>query len=116
MGQKSKNNSTVNPCNFSNKLTVNTELHIESNMPTYDYVCTTCGITFEHFQSIKSDPITQCPEGICTQEQKGKGNVQRKISSGSGLVFNGSGFYLTDYVQNKSSSTTTSNDTSSSAS
>lgn len=84
-------------------------------MPTYDYVCTTCGKTFEHFQSIKSDPISLCPEAICTQEQKGQGNVQRKISSGSGLVFNGSGFYLTDYVQNKSSSTS-SNDTTSSTS
>lgn len=85
-------------------------------MPTYDYVCTTCGKTFEHFQSIKSDPLTQCNESVCEQNEKGNGTVQRKISNGSGLVFNGSGFYLTDYVQNKSSSTSSSNDSSSSAS
>lgn len=88
-------------------------------MPTYDYVCTTCGVSFEHFQSIKSDALTHCPEGVCKQEEKGKGNVQRKISSGSGLVFNGSGFYLTDYVHSKSTSSassTSASDTSSSAS
>lgn len=87
-------------------------------MPTYDYFCTTCGKTFEHFQSIKSDALELCPESVCVQNEKGKGTVQRKISSGSGLVFNGSGFYLTDYVHNKdkSSSTTTTKSTDSTSS
>jgi len=62
-----------------------------------------------------------CEISVCEQNEKGKGIVQRKISSGSGLVFNGTGFYLTDYVHNKEKSapskptTKTSTDTSTSA-
>jgi putative FmdB family regulatory protein len=58
-------------------------------MPTYEYSCTSCGFEFEEFQSIASEPISVCPN--C------KGQVQRKISGGSGLIFKGSGFYITDY-------------------
>ena len=59
-------------------------------MPTYEYVCRKCGHEFEQFQSIKDDPLTKCPS--CK-----KGKVQRKIGTGAGLLFKGSGFYITDY-------------------
>lgn len=71
-------------------------------MPTYEYRCNTCGHRFEYFQSITADPLTQCPVSECSrtdEEEKGKGEVQRLISGGAGLVFKGEGFYLTDYVR-----------------
>ena len=58
-------------------------------MPTYDYECDDCGITFEEFQSIKAELIKKCPE--CG------GSVRRLISAGAGVIFKGSGFYATDY-------------------
>lgn len=58
-------------------------------MPTYEYECTKCGHLFEQFQSIKAEPLKKCP--TC------KGRVKRLLSSGSGLLFKGSGFYITDY-------------------
>ena len=63
-------------------------------MPTYEYFCTSCGFEFEEFQSIASEPISVCP--------KCNAHVQRKISGGSGLIFKGSGFYITDYKNSKS--------------
>ncbi len=72
-------------------------------MPHYDYRCRTCGKKFEYFQSITSDALTHCPESVCEQEIKGKGYVERTISKGAGLIFNGSGFYQTDYVKHGSS-------------
>ncbi len=70
-------------------------------MPTYDYLCKTCGHRFEHFQSITSDALTHCPEAECIREgaEKGTGEVVRLVSGGAGLVFKGEGFYLTDYVR-----------------
>jgi putative FmdB family regulatory protein len=59
-------------------------------MPTYEYECEACGYKFERFQSIKSDPIKKCPE--C-----GKNKVKRLIGIGAGMIFKGSGFYITDY-------------------
>jgi putative FmdB family regulatory protein len=59
-------------------------------MPTYEYKCNACGHTFERFQSIKAAPIRKCPE--C-----GKSKVKRLIGIGAGLLFKGSGFYITDY-------------------
>jgi len=59
-------------------------------MPTYDYVCDACDHQFELFQSIKSDPLKQCPE--C-----GKKKLRRLIGPGAAIVFKGSGFYTTDY-------------------
>ncbi len=58
-------------------------------MPTYEYVCQKCSHEFEQFQSIKDDPLKRCPE--C------RGKVVRKIGVGGGLIFKGSGFYITDY-------------------
>lgn len=66
-------------------------------MPTYEYQCVTCGATLEVMQSMKDDALTRCPSSLCTQEQKGSGTVERKISNGAGVIFNGSGFYQTDY-------------------
>jgi putative FmdB family regulatory protein len=59
-------------------------------MPTYEYLCQKCGHKFEQFQSITADAIKKCPK--C-----GKNAVQRLISGGAGLIFKGSGFYITDY-------------------
>jgi putative FmdB family regulatory protein len=66
-------------------------------MPTYEYICNDCGYEFEEFQSITADPIAICP--------KCEGKVTKKISSGGGLIFKGSGFYETDY-KNKGSAPT----------
>lgn len=57
-------------------------------MPTYEYVCDECEHLFEKFQSMTDDPIETCP--------KCDGDVRRLISGGAGLVFKGSGFYITD--------------------
>jgi putative FmdB family regulatory protein len=59
-------------------------------MPTYDYHCDACEHEFEHFQSIKDDPLKDCPE--C-----GKPKLRRLIGTGAAIVFKGSGFYKTDY-------------------
>lgn len=70
-------------------------------MPTYDYDCASCNQTFEVFQSITAAPLEACP--TCG------GKVQRRIHGGTGLIFKGSGFYLTDYKksgENKSENKT----------
>ena len=58
-------------------------------MPTYDYACQGCNKVFEVFHSITEEPEISCPD--CSSEAK------RKISLGGGLIFKGSGFYVTDY-------------------
>ena len=60
-------------------------------MPTYDYVCEKCQKSFEIFQSMSADRLTDCPEADCD------GKVKRLIGTGAGLLFKGSGFYITDY-------------------
>lgn len=57
-------------------------------MPTYDYLCDKCGHRFDEIQKMSDPPLTRCPE--C------KGKVKRVISGGVGVVFKGSGFYVTD--------------------
>jgi len=57
-------------------------------MPTYEYQCPE-GHAFEKFQKMTDKPRAKCP--VC-----GK-SATRKISGGAGLVFKGSGFYITDY-------------------
>lgn len=59
-------------------------------MPTYEYKCNHCGVGFERFQSIKAQPVKDCPE--CEE----KGTVIRLISGGAGLIFRGDGFYITE--------------------
>jgi len=63
-------------------------------MPTYDYDCADCGHEFEQFQSITAVPLEACPQ--CG------GKVRRRIHGGAGLIFKGSGFYLTDYKKTNS--------------
>src|SRR5215475_3733086 len=70
-------------------------------MPTYEYVCEKCGHQFEQFQSISAKPLETCPQTACTQKRWGKGKVKRAISGGAGLLFKGSGFYITDYRSEK---------------
>lgn len=66
-------------------------------MPTYEYVCTKCGHEFELFQSIADDPLKVCPKQVCPPKRWRRGKVKKKISAGAGLIFKGSGFYITDY-------------------
>jgi putative FmdB family regulatory protein len=62
-------------------------------MPTYEYECKSCGHTFDVFQNMSDEPVKVCPE--CGKE------VRRLINGGTGIIFKGSGFYVTD--KNKSS-------------
>lgn len=66
-------------------------------MPTYEYVCSKCGHQFEKFQSIADKSLTICPEDLCARKKWGRGKVKRLIGAGAGLLFKGSGFYITDY-------------------
>ena len=59
-------------------------------MPHYDYACSECGHRFETFQNMSDDVLKICPE--C-----GKSALRRLIGTGAGLIFKGSGFYITDY-------------------
>jgi len=63
-------------------------------MPIYVYQCDTCGLAFEHRQRMADDPLVDCPE--CD------GHLRRVIQP-VGIVFKGSGFYVTD---NRSHSST----------
>jgi putative FmdB family regulatory protein len=66
-------------------------------MPTYGYVCAKCGHEFEKFQSMKDEALAVCPQDLCNQKRWGKGKVKRQMGSGAGMIFKGSGFYITDY-------------------
>jgi putative FmdB family regulatory protein len=72
-------------------------------MPTYEYECRNpeCGYEMETFQSMKDNPLTECPK--CLQP-----TLKRKISKGAGIIFKGSGFYETDYKRKSSPSETAS--------
>ena len=59
-------------------------------MPTYEYHCQSCRKRHEIFQSITAKPLTQCPH--CK-----KPTLKRVLGVGSGFLFKGSGFYITDY-------------------
>jgi putative FmdB family regulatory protein len=58
-------------------------------MPTYEYACGKCNETYERFQPMSAPTTDTCPE--CG------GKAKRLISGGSGFLFKGSGFYITDY-------------------
>jgi putative FmdB family regulatory protein len=59
-------------------------------MPTYEFACPKCGYRFEKFQTMSAAPLKKCPK--C-----GKSGVKRLIGAGAGLIFKGTGFYITDY-------------------
>jgi putative FmdB family regulatory protein len=59
-------------------------------MPIYQYECDTCGVRFERMQRMSDEPLTECPE--CD------GKVHRVIQP-VGIIFKGSGFYITDNRQ-----------------
>ena len=58
-------------------------------MPTYEYRCPSCGSEFEKFQRMSDEPVAECPSCGAASE--------RRLSGGAGLLFKGSGFYITDY-------------------
>jgi len=66
-------------------------------MPNYDYQCEKCKKSFELYQSMKDAALTTCPKEQCRQKTWGKGKVKRLLGTGAGLIFKGSGFYITDY-------------------
>ncbi len=66
-------------------------------MPTYDYQCEKCKKTFEIFHSMKDAALTVCPKERCRMKAWGRGKVKRLLGTGAGLIFKGSGFYITDY-------------------
>lgn len=57
-------------------------------MPTYEYVCAE-GHAFDKIQKMSDRPLRKCP--TCGAR------AERKVTGGSGLIFKGSGFYITDY-------------------
>ena len=66
-------------------------------MPTYEYECLSCGNHFDAFQKMSDSHLDKCVQ--C------KGSVRRIVSGGSGLIFKGSGFYITDYAKGKGKKT-----------
>lgn len=58
-------------------------------MPTYEYRCPSCGHEFERFKKMSEQAHAPCPE--CGDQ------ADQLISGGAGLLFKGSGFYITDY-------------------
>jgi len=69
-------------------------------MPTYEYACEKCGKNFDAFQSMRDAPFSECPKEHCQQKRWGHGKVKRLLGTGAGLIFKGSGFYITDYRSN----------------
>jgi putative FmdB family regulatory protein len=63
-------------------------------MPIYLYQCESCGLRFERLQRMSDDPLSDCPE--CD------GHVHRVVQP-VGIIFKGSGFYVTDNRQSSSS-------------
>src|SRR6185295_5873877 len=70
-------------------------------MPTYEYICEKCNHQFEFFQSIADPALKTCPKEKCPRKTWGKGKVKKQIGAGAGLIFKGSGFYITDYRSEK---------------
>lgn len=65
-------------------------------MPIYEYACDTCQARFERKQKFSDDPVRECPE--C-------GNEVRRVLYPAGIIFKGSGFYVTDNRGSNSATT-----------
>jgi len=76
-------------------------------MPTYTYVCDSCGNEVEAFQSMSDEPLKKCP--AC------KKNKLRRTFHPVGIVLKGSGFHRNDYRTNRKSSSDSSGESSSSS-
>lgn len=76
-------------------------------MPTYEYACRECGEHLEVVQGFKDAPLTEC--GRC-------GGALRKVFSAAGIIFKGSGYYVTDSRKAPSTGSTKSSDDSASSS
>lgn len=63
-------------------------------MPTYEYRCPKCRHEFEKLQRMSEKPVSKCP--------KCGAKPERLIGAGAGLIFKGSGFYITDYKKSAS--------------
>ena len=46
---------------------------------------------------MKDEPFRECPKALCRLPKWGHGKVKRLLGTGAGLIFKGSGFYVTDY-------------------
>jgi putative FmdB family regulatory protein len=66
-------------------------------MPTYVYACDSCGTQFEQFQSFRDEPLRTCPK--CA-------GAVRRVFQPVGIVFKGSGWYITDSRKAGSASVT----------
>lgn len=77
-------------------------------MPTYDYECKACGHRFDEFQNMSDPALTTCPS--CNEDA-----LQRLIGGGIGVIFKGSGFYVTDSKNGSSKSSGGSSDKSESS-
>ncbi len=62
-------------------------------MPTYNYKCNNCDVEFSVFQSINDKALTDCDQ--CDKLD----SINRVITGGTGMIFKGDGFYLTDYAK-----------------
>ncbi len=71
-------------------------------MPTYEYACRDCEEHVEVVQSFKDDPLTTC--GLC-------GGALRKVFSAAGIIFKGSGYYVTDTRKEQAQTSSSSTDT-----
>lgn len=82
-------------------------------MPTYEYACQKCGHEFEATHPMSAPTLKICPADACGRKKWGRGKVAKKIGAGAGLIFKGSGFYITDYRSEnyKSAAKTDSNTT-----
>ncbi len=67
-------------------------------MPLYTYECGNCGVRFDHQHSFKDRNLIRCPE--CNK------HALHRVYRPVGVVFKGSGFYVTDNRSASSSSTT----------
>lgn len=70
-------------------------------MPTYEYVCVSCGTHVDVYQKFSDEPLSEC--GVC-------GGRLRKVFHPAGILFKGSGFYATDSRTGKSHAAASKND------